>query len=80
MIQTASGRTYDLRHVDRGEWEHTVRDALRRAEWATAAGRRSDMRGIENGVDREVTLSLLSTGKLDHGQRGLLRCVLSGAI
>ena len=80
VIITDAGSAYDLRHVDQGEWEHLIREGLRKAAWKKAEGRRNDMQGIGGGVERDVTMALLSSDKLNDEQAGLLRCVLTGSI
>ena len=40
------------------EWEHTIRDGLRRREWRLAAARRQDKAGIADGIDRKATVAL----------------------
>lgn len=47
---------------------------------AGAARRRRDMCGIEHGVDRDVTLALLSGNRLSPMQKGILRSIMAGAI
>ena len=80
MIVTDAGSAYDLRRVDQGEWEHLIREGLRKAAWKKAEGRRNDMQGIGGGVERDVTMALLSSDKMNDEQAGLLRCVLTGSI
>ena len=45
----------DLARVDPAQWGHIVREALREQKWREAAWRRPDMKGLETGVDKEVT-------------------------
>eukprot|EP00973_Karenia_brevis_P030450 4198061-Karenia_brevis.AAC.1 len=45
------GSVVDLRKITSEHWAHLVRDAARLALWKRAAERRSDMRGLEHGVD-----------------------------
>lgn len=60
----------------------------RRREWREATVRRdrdgllarTDVKGIEDGVDREGTKRLLEKGRLDAVEQGRLRAVLTGAI
>ena len=66
--------------MDRGEWEHLVREELRMEAWRQAAARRADMQGIEAGVQKELTTRLLEWGKLTPQEQGLLRAILAGAI
>eukprot|EP00973_Karenia_brevis_P063069 8768928-Karenia_brevis.AAC.1 len=62
------------------QWQHEVRDGLRRWQWRQAAAQRKDMRGVENGVDRVATLLLLRASSTDDYQKGVLRGIISGAI
>ena len=66
--------------MDRGEWEHVIREALRMEAWRTAAARRADMQGIEVGIQKEITTGLLEWGKLTPYEQALLRSILSGSI
>eukprot|EP00973_Karenia_brevis_P023096 3180779-Karenia_brevis.AAC.1 len=66
--------------MGRAEWEHEVREALRRSAWKAAAARRKDMHGIEDGVNREATGALLSSSNLTSVEKGFLRNILSGAM
>ncbi|CAE8636270.1 unnamed protein product [Polarella glacialis] len=66
--------------MPQGEWEHVLRESARKAEWRTAAARRSDMSGIEHGIDRDATLALLSGNHLVPFEQGILRGILAGAI
>ena len=49
-------------------------------KWRRAAQRRSDMQGIATGVDRDSSVALLYSGKLDPHQKGSLRTILSGGV
>ena len=66
-----------------GLFEHEVRDAARRAEWAAAAARRPrDMDGVQAGIDRGATTALLSGRGGRRGlspyERGTLRTIICG--
>eukprot|EP00973_Karenia_brevis_P053528 7438297-Karenia_brevis.AAC.1 len=66
--------------MNRAHFLHVVRDGLRQAMWEQAAQRRSDMKGIEGGLDTEASRALLTTSKLPHYEAGVLRTILSGGI
>ena len=51
----AGPSTHDLTTVQPDSWAHEVRATLRLEMWRTAAARRTDMAGLESGVDREAT-------------------------
>ena len=50
-----------------GWWHHELREGLRLARFAAAARKRSDMQGVDavQGVDRQATLALLNSHKLE---------------
>ena len=54
-IQKPADRVINLREIDAGEFEHIVRHSLRTKEWRAAASRRSDMQGIQDGINEEAT-------------------------
>ena len=57
-----------------------VREKLRTATWRRAAERRPDMRGLEHGVDREVSQALLDSGKLLPPSQAVLRKIMAGGV
>eukprot|EP00973_Karenia_brevis_P076615 10642478-Karenia_brevis.AAC.1 len=60
-------------------WQHEVRDAIRYMNWRAAAARRSDMDGIQNGIDRVATSALLNNKRISDQRKGVLRTILCGA-
>ena len=48
--------------------------------WKRAASRRPDMAGIQLGIDRRATLSLMSGGDISARQKGVLRGIIAGSI
>jgi len=74
------GCVVDIRQIHKLEWSHRIRDALRRCAWRTAAQRRRDMVGIEDGIDRGASLQLLDATDLDVAAKGKLRTILSGGV
>ena len=78
-IQTPDG-TIDLRDVDAGAFDHMVRGALRQREWAAAAKRRSDMEGIEGGVNRDATQAYSASSKTAPLDKSLLRTIPAGGL
>jgi ribonuclease HI len=70
----------DVLKTSRSEWKHIIREALRNRAWRWAAKRRRDMCGIENGIDREASTSLLADSKLDVRSKGWLRTIMSGGV
>ncbi|CAE8644441.1 unnamed protein product, partial [Polarella glacialis] len=66
--------------MNEGEWGHLARAGIRLAAWRPAARRRQDMRGIENGIDRDATLARLRSSRTSPFQEGVLRSILAGAI
>ncbi|CAE8627015.1 unnamed protein product [Polarella glacialis] len=79
VFTAASGDDIEPLKVNAGEWGHTVRDGIRLAAWRSPARRRQDMRGIENGIDREATLVRLRSSRTCPLQKGVLRAILAGA-
>ena len=77
---TSAGQAVNVKDVDRGEWEHIVGDELRSKAWRRASERWVDMQGIEVGVQREITLSLLEHGFLTAHERARLRAILAGGV
>eukprot|EP00973_Karenia_brevis_P016496 2259469-Karenia_brevis.AAC.1 len=77
---TDEGQQLELMHFESGEWQHTVRDAIRRWQWRVADSRRPDMRGISGGIDRKATLCNLACKKATDVRKGIFRSILSGAI
>jgi len=78
-LETPHG-TIDLREVDAGAFDHMVRDALRKNEWATAAKRRGDMQGIEEGVNRDATQAYAASSKTAPSDKSLLRTIQAGGL
>ncbi|CAE8600524.1 unnamed protein product, partial [Polarella glacialis] len=74
------GSTISPLQMSAGEWEHVVRDGVRRAAWRRAAARREDMHGIEDGIDREMTLALLRSSSLPPYEKSVLRSILAGSV
>ncbi len=59
-LRRQGGEELALLEVDKGHWEHEVREALRRGAWRRAAKRRPrDLAGIGDGIDHVVTCALL---------------------
>eukprot|EP00973_Karenia_brevis_P089791 12399492-Karenia_brevis.AAC.1 len=77
---TQQGLSLRYLEMDAGEWEHAVRDAVRRCLWRAAATRRMDMQGLESGVDRISTQALLQSSRLTKYEQGMLRGIMPGAI
>jgi exonuclease III len=50
---------FGLRPEDHGQWLHNLRQRWRDAEWRRVSRDRPDFRGIELGIDREITLRRL---------------------
>ena len=61
-------------------WDHELRDGLRLSQWATCAGKRRDMEGLDaiQGVDRSATMALHNCSS--PVDAGILRGVLSGSL
>ncbi|CAE8721896.1 unnamed protein product [Polarella glacialis] len=74
------GSTISPLQMSAGEWEHVVRDGVRRAAWRRAAARREDMHGIEDGIDREMTLALLRSSSLPPYEKSVLGSILAGSV
>ena len=70
--------TLDIDHPNRGDFEHVVRESLRRQEWASLARRRPNFGGLQDGVDRVATLVLQR--RVLALDRYRLRCIMSGAV
>jgi len=79
-FETMKGTLVHMLNVSPGEWGHLVRDAARRALWLAAAQRRANLMGLEAGVDREATASLLSSAALLPYSKGVLRSILADAV
>ena len=57
---------------DDDAWGHAVRQAARMMMWKRAV-RRPDMAGVERGIDRRATLSLMGSSDISAKQKGILR-------
>lgn len=80
-IEMSCGLIVDILVIEKSEWEGTHGgDALRVAQWRVAAFRRDDMQGVQYGVCKDSITALLHGKGLDVKQKGLLRCILAGAI
>eukprot|EP00973_Karenia_brevis_P049869 6924632-Karenia_brevis.AAC.1 len=79
-FKTGEGKTLNFMEMSAAAWKHEVREALRMLLWKTAAERRPDMLGIENGIDRVATLAMYRKRGLHDYDRGVLRSILAGAI
>ena len=73
-----SGETLPLLHQDSGMMEHKFREALRLKQLRALARRRPDFAGVENGVDRSVTMRPISKAKGFWKTR--YRNMLAGAV
>eukprot|EP00973_Karenia_brevis_P003978 547738-Karenia_brevis.AAC.1 len=62
------------------QWQHEIREHLRLAQWKAASTRRPEFSGIECGVDRQATRSLLTSSAVNDHQKGILRAILTGAV
>eukprot|EP00973_Karenia_brevis_P064377 8944300-Karenia_brevis.AAC.1 len=80
VFQTASGTHLDLLTLPAKQLQHEIREAQRTILWRSVACRRQDMLGIEFGIDRIATLSLLQSGKTEDYRKGVLRSIISGSI
>eukprot|EP00973_Karenia_brevis_P047382 6578188-Karenia_brevis.AAC.1 len=49
-------------------------------EWQRAADRRSDMKGLEEGINMEATLAMSSSNKTSPADKALLRTIQSGGL
>ena len=76
----ADRKVWNLADCELGALYHAVREALRRRECTKAALRRTDMVGLEAGIDRSATRKLLDSGKLTPYEQGILRNILAAAI
>eukprot|EP00973_Karenia_brevis_P002359 318029-Karenia_brevis.AAC.1 len=79
-LVTDTGIILHLPSLDRREFQHEVRESLRRWQLKEAASKRKDMEGAQRGVDRRATLSLMSHKKTSAYSKGVLRSVIAGAI
>ena len=79
-VERFTGQSINILSIDLGEWEHIVRDDLRHSMWRSAAKRRDDMAGIENGIDRDATKALLGGAALGAQANDALRTIMSGAV
>ena len=61
---TESGRKIVILQTPGKEWQHELRESLRYLQWQWAAARRTDMNGIEVGIDRVATLAMYSSSRL----------------
>eukprot|EP00973_Karenia_brevis_P011022 1492173-Karenia_brevis.AAC.1 len=66
--------------MPRGSWQHEIREGLRSMLWNRAAARRSEFDGVQAGVDRSSTLSLMQSRRTDDCHKGVLRSILVGAV
>ena len=67
--------------AEEGRFLHEVRNSIRAAQWRTAAARRADMHGLDQGVDRHASLRLRGdTAAITPYQRGMLDGILAGAL
>eukprot|EP00973_Karenia_brevis_P038173 5262749-Karenia_brevis.AAC.1 len=57
-----------------------IREGLRHMMWRRAANRRLDMQGLDEGVDRDATMALLSRRSLSNEVRGALRTIVTGDV
>eukprot|EP00662_Eupelagonemidae_sp_cell21_P057404 gene57404-biopygen32076 len=68
----------ELETVQPGRLAHEARDAARRAEWRAAAARRDDIKGIEEGIDREATWAGHRRSRATPYELGIRRTTLCG--
>eukprot|EP00973_Karenia_brevis_P078832 10940562-Karenia_brevis.AAC.1 len=57
-----------------------LRHDLRMKEWKAAASRRSDMSGIENGINKEATQVVLNSSKFQPYEKSQMRAILAGGL
>ena len=79
---TVSGEPRCLCSIaDSAAWQHEVREGIRRAVWRRTAHNRSDMGGLDTGVDRRSTRALLDGSPALCGpDKTHLRGILSGSV
>lgn len=76
----AIGDEVNVLEIGKEHWGHIVREAMRRVLWEQAANRRPDMAGVERGIDREITTSLVEGKRLKAYEQGILRNIFVGAV
>eukprot|EP00664_Eupelagonemidae_sp_cell27_P006048 gene6048-8598_t len=83
-FRTADGRTLHYPRMEKGAWEHELREAGRQAAWRRAEARRrlhhDDFAGIAAGIDQRATMALSGWRRLDGLSRGFLRVIIAGAV
>ena len=79
LLVSRKGVDTDLATIDHKQWEHEVRAAAREQRWKDASARRTDMVGVERGVDREATAYAWLTEPVVF-TAGVLRSVVAGAV
>ncbi|CAE8729391.1 unnamed protein product, partial [Polarella glacialis] len=79
-FRTDAGHRISVLEGSREEFQHIVRESARRMVWREAFARRTDMQGIEVGINREATGSLLRSTRLSAYEQGILRAILTGAV
>ena len=79
-VKTRGGEQLSILDVDLGYWQHAVRQSLRESSWRAAAGRRSNLQGIECGVARDATMALLEGGRLGPHRGDMLRTILADGV
>jgi endonuclease/exonuclease/phosphatase family metal-dependent hydrolase len=64
-----------------GLWQHTVRDHIRHMVLHAASSKRTNLRGLEAGVDRNASCKLLKTSAANqHEKHSLLRRILADSV
>ena len=79
IISCGDSSSWDLTTVDPAIWCHAIRDALRMLRWREASARRPDLRGIEQGIDRDAT-NVAWRSMADPRAAGVLRSTICGAV
>ena len=72
-------RVLDLKALPADELAHELRYYARHQMWSHAANRRSDMQGLQLGVEVDTSVRLLRSSSSDV-HKGILRSVMAGAV
>ena len=76
---THTGMRVSIQQYESGKWLHELRVGIRAKAFRATAERRTGMKGIESGVDRQLTNELWRDASTDRYVAGTIRGTLSGS-
>jgi len=79
-VTTEAGQRIALLQAELGAWQHALRQSFRSAAWRQAAARRTNLQGIEFGINWDATMALMEGGRSGAKKENMLRTILADGV